>query len=87
MERRKKITDESIVIILSALQDLRCVRISSRPLLAEIWSLKNNFSAYDAAYVILAKNTGSTLYTHDKRLANAAKNFVSVARLDQAPAP
>lgn len=40
-------------------------------LLAGIWSLRANLSAYDAAYVTLARTLGATLVTRDRKLAGA----------------
>lgn len=42
-----------------------------RALLAGIWSLRHNFSAYDAAYVTLARALGAGLVTRDEKLAGA----------------
>jgi len=36
-----------------------------------IWALRANVTAYDAAYVILARLLGATLVTRDTRLAKA----------------
>jgi predicted nucleic acid-binding protein len=38
------------------------------PLLHRMWELRNNFTAYDAAYIALAEMTDSTLYTADEKL-------------------
>ena len=40
-------------------------------LLEGIWSLRHNLTAYDAAYVTLARALQATLVTRDERLANA----------------
>lgn len=40
--------------------------------------LRDNFSAYDAAYVVLAESLESPLATRDLRLARAAARFVDV---------
>ena len=41
-------------------------------LLPRIWSLRNNLTAYDAAYVALAEALDAPLLTRDRRLAAAA---------------
>ena len=38
------------------------------PLLARIWALRGNLTAYDAAYVALAEALGAVLITRDTRL-------------------
>jgi len=40
-------------------------------LLSRIWQLRDNFSAYDGAYVALAEMLGAPLLTHDRRIAAA----------------
>jgi predicted nucleic acid-binding protein len=55
-----------------ALDDLARVRLFRHPhnmLLPRIWALRNNITAYDAAYVALAEMLGATLITRDQRLA------------------
>jgi predicted nucleic acid-binding protein len=46
-------------------------RISHEPLLARIWALRANVTAYDAAYIALAEALDAPLLTLDRRLANA----------------
>lgn len=41
-------------------------------LLARIWALRPNLTAYDAAYVSLAELLGATLLTRDRRLGAAS---------------
>lgn len=38
------------------------------PLLPRMWELRDNLTAYDAAYVALAEVTGATLVTGDERI-------------------
>lgn len=54
------------------LQDLRITRYPHFILLTEISRRRQNFSAYDAAYVVLAEKLGATLITRDSRLTAAA---------------
>ena len=42
-----------------------------QPLLARMWELRDNLTAYDAAYVALAEGLRATLLTRDQRLASA----------------
>ena len=43
-----------------------------------IWSLRHNFSPYDASYVALAEALDLPLVTSDLRLANAASRYCDV---------
>lgn len=56
------------------LEDLTTMSISRYPhtaLLPRIWELRDNVSAYDAAYIALAETLEATLVTRDARLARA----------------
>ena len=52
-----------------ALLDLN--RYAHEPFLARIWALRDNLTAYDAAYVALAEVLSAPLLTCDRRLAGA----------------
>ena len=58
--------------------DLRLTRYPHFVLLPEVWRLRNNFSAYDAAYVALARKLGAALVTRDGGLASGLGHTVSV---------
>jgi predicted nucleic acid-binding protein len=63
-----------------ALQDLLDLRVTRYPhyvFLPRIWQLRNNLSAYDAAYVALGEKLGATLITRDARLASASVRGMS----------
>jgi len=62
------------------LLDLRLTRYPHFMLLARVWQLRHNFSAYDAAYVGLAEKLGAPLITRDGRLA-AAPGHVAIIEL------
>ena len=51
--------------------ELALVRHPVHTLLPRIWALRDNISAYDAAYVALAEALGCALLTADSRLARA----------------
>jgi predicted nucleic acid-binding protein len=55
-----------------ALADLPLRRYPHDFLLPRIWDLRNNLTAYDAAYVALAEALDAPLLTRDRRLAAAA---------------
>lgn len=64
-----------------ALADLADFPIRRYPhglLLARVWSLRHNFTAYDAVYVALAEALNARLLTRDERLATAIGRHVDV---------
>ncbi len=68
-----------------ALADLGALRMHRYPhdfLLSRVWALRNNFTAYDAAYVALAEALDAVLLTRDHRLAGVAGHH---ARVEVAP--
>ena len=59
-----------------AIEDLKSmafVRYPHATLIDRIWSLKNNLSAYDAAYISLAEALDAPLITMDARLAQVPR--------------
>ena len=56
---------------LEVLADFPIERYSHQILLPRIWSLRENLTAYDAAYVALAEVLGATLLTRDGRISRA----------------
>ena len=69
--RSGQITPQRALAALSDLLALPLHRHSHDFLLPRIWDLRNNLTAYDAAYVALAEMLDSPLLTHDRRLAAA----------------
>jgi predicted nucleic acid-binding protein len=59
------------------LLDLRLTRYPHIVLLPRIWQLRHNFSAYDAAYIVLAEKLGAPLITRDARLASTSLHAVA----------
>ncbi len=53
------------------MRGLRIRKYGHDNLIDGIWALRNNVTAYDAAYVTLARLLGATLVTRDARLAKA----------------
>jgi len=51
------------------LDDLRMERFSHRPLRTRIWQLRDNLTAYDAAYFALAEMLDAPLWTRDAKFA------------------
>jgi predicted nucleic acid-binding protein len=69
---------------LSALTDLADLPLRRYPhgfLLPRIWALRNNLTAYDAAYVALAEALDAPLLTRDRRLAAAAGHRAQIELL------
>lgn len=56
------------------LEDLATIRITRYPhtaLLSRVWELRENVTAYDAAYIALAETLEAPLVTRDERLSRA----------------
>lgn len=64
-----------------AIEDLAALRVTRYAhvlLLDRIWRLRQNLSAYDAAYVALAEELKAPLLTRDRRLAAAPGHAAAV---------
>ena len=68
---RGTVSPERARLALSRLRDTQLVRYPHATFIDRIWSLKNNLTAYDAAYVALAEALDAPLVTMDARLAQA----------------
>jgi predicted nucleic acid-binding protein len=64
--------------ILESYATLDIVRFAHDILFFRIWELRDNFTAYDAAYVALAEGLKLPLITLDARLAKAAPPTIRV---------
>ena len=67
-----------------ALQHLAMLDLNRYPhdtLLRRIWGLRDNLTAYDAAYVALAEALEASLVTADRRLAKAPKLMTTIELL------
>ena len=67
--RERTLTPRRAEEALEDLAALRMVRYAPGLLLSRIWSLRQNLSAYDAAYVALAEELDAPLITRDRRMA------------------
>lgn len=63
------------------LEDLALDRYPTRRLMRRAYELRDNVTAYDAAYVALAEALGCELLTADKRLSKAAGPKCSIRLL------
>lgn len=62
---------DTAVEVLGDLADLAAMRWDHEPLLRRVWELRENVTAYDACYVVLAEMLDAELVTSDVRLARA----------------
>lgn len=67
-------TAESARVALDLLDDLDVSYHDHALLARRIWALRDNLTAYDAAYVALAELLGASLLTADAKLARAPGN-------------
>lgn len=72
-------TPERCQAALDDLADLPLTRYPHDFLLARVWELRGNLTAYDAVYVALAEALDSPLLTCDRRLANAPGNRAQIS--------
>jgi predicted nucleic acid-binding protein len=63
---------------LQALRDVALVRYPHQVFLERIWQLRDNFTAYDAAYIALAEALAATLLTCDRNLASPGSHRARV---------
>ncbi len=69
-----------------AVEDFRAVQIerySHELLIGRIWELRDNLSAYDAAYISLAELLRAPLVTFDSKLAGAPLHDAKIELLDR----
>jgi len=62
--------------------DLPIRRHSHDRLVARIWELRDNVTAYDASYVALAESLGLPLITRDRRLAHSSGHAARIEYID-----
>jgi len=78
LERNGRLTAPQAVRAVDDLNDAPVRRFSTRPLLAEAWTLRANVTATDACYVALARILRCPLVTADRKLSRTPRLGVSL---------
>lgn len=65
-------------LALQNFDDLSIMRFSHAPLQARIWSLRDNLTAYDAAYVALAELLEAPLWTRDEKYRSVPGHGIAI---------
>lgn len=73
-----QVTETRAAQALRALEDFPVERYPHGILLPRIWALRQNLTAYDAAYVALAEALEATLLTRDSRIRRSPGHFARV---------
>jgi predicted nucleic acid-binding protein len=73
-----KLSDERASDARADFRELAIVRYPHLALSDRIWQLRDNLTAYDAAYVVLAETLDASLITCDKRLTGAPGHVARV---------
>jgi len=76
--RAGELDDQRGQTALTDLADFPLERYSHTLLLARVWELRRNLTAYDAAYVALAELLDVPLLTCDRRLAHSPGHRAAV---------
>jgi len=72
------LSDQRVADAVDDFTALRVERYALAPMMRSVLDLKDNFTVYDAAYVVLAQALGAPLVTADTKLAGARTLGVDV---------
>ncbi len=75
---QQRISDDEALSLIGTWRRLHVTRHEAHRFVDRIWTLRDNFSSYDAAYVALAESLQLPLLTNDRRLAQAAEPYCDV---------
>lgn len=78
LERGGKLSTERAALAVVRLAESPIARVPTSGLIADVWSLRSNLSAYDASYVALARALDCPLLTTDAPLRRAPALGVAV---------
>jgi len=78
---RRELDERRSATALDALADLRAVRYPVIEMVDEVWGLRPRLTAYDAAYLALARRLDVQLVTLDNGLATVARRDGRLAAL------
>jgi predicted nucleic acid-binding protein len=71
LSRKHSEIEQAAGVYLRHLAGMPIRREPAQPLIARVWSLRHNYTAYDASYVALAEALDATLVTCDEKFARA----------------
>jgi predicted nucleic acid-binding protein len=78
LERVGQLSSAYAELAVTRLTEAPIIRVTHRPLIRRIWTLRHTVTAYDAAYVALAEQLDLPLVTCDARLAKAHEHDARV---------
>lgn len=76
--RNRELTADRAADAIEDFQSIRIFRYPHQIFVKRIWELRDNMTAYDAAYVAIAETIGAPLLTTDKRLASAPHHSAKI---------
>jgi predicted nucleic acid-binding protein len=74
----KSIDATEAAVAVAAFRRFPITRHPVQPLVDRMWALRDNITAYDAAYVALAESLNAPLLTRDRRLSRASAHAARI---------